>query len=73
MKYFIFIKIKNLNFFYFLKSAKKIDHANYTGKSSDIYAANHFSKTQINDLKFEYSNDAATEEHDLVYANYHKE
>lgn len=55
------------------QAALLIDHANYTGKSSDIYAANHFSKTQINDLKFEYSNDAATEEHDLVYANYHKE
>ena len=47
-----------------------LDHANFTGKSTDIYAANHFSGTQLNDLIHDYSAEAAKNEFDLVFANY---
>ena len=52
------------------QAALLVDHANYTGKATDIYAANHFSKTQLNDLIHDYSAKAAKNEFDLVFANY---
>ena len=52
------------------QAALLVDHANYTGKATDIYAANHFSKTQLNDLIHDYSANAAKNEFDLVFANY---
>ena len=47
-----------------------VDHAVFTRKSSDIYAANHFSKTRTFELIHDYSLSAATDEYDLVFANY---
>ena len=47
-----------------------VDHAAWSGKETDIYAANHFAKTKLVELQFDYSQEAANLEYNLVYANY---
>ena len=54
------------------QSALLLDHATYTSKATDAYAANHFSKSNLDDLLFDYSTEAAQHEYDLVFANYHR-
>ena len=43
-----------------------VDHAAWSGKETDIYAA----KTKLVELQFDYSQEAANLEYNLVYANY---
>ncbi|CBY38153.1 unnamed protein product [Oikopleura dioica] len=47
-----------------------MDHAVFTRKESDIYAANLFSKNRLNDLVFDYDKASIKNEFDLVFANY---
>jgi len=54
------------------QAALLLDHATYTSKATDAYAANHFSKSNLDDLLFDYSAEAAQHEYDLVFANYHR-
>ena len=47
-----------------------MDHAVFTRKESDIYAANLFAKNRLNDLVFDYDQASIKNEFDLVFANY---
>ncbi|CAG5095093.1 Oidioi.mRNA.OKI2018_I69.XSR.g14029.t1.cds [Oikopleura dioica] len=47
-----------------------LDHAAFTRKESDIYAANLFAKNRLNDLIYDYDQASIKNEFDLVFANY---
>ena len=83
-KKMIIIKIYYSDGVYQLKSARDfsmslaeiymstllIDHAAFTKKASDEYAALHYAKNQVISTIFDYSENGAKQEYDLVFANY---